>query len=143
PELFNVIGYLYGGSGGVFNLPDYRGRFFRGTASTTEQDPGLEDRKPPQGGNKSTVGSTQDYMVQLHEHQYNFFEGAAVAQEGSQAYLPAASAEDTTLLFDRDGRDITKEATETRPKNIYVYFIIKFTSGPVRIGEGVQGPFFK
>ncbi len=30
PELFTAIGYLYGGSGATFNLPDLRGEFIRG-----------------------------------------------------------------------------------------------------------------
>ena len=30
PELFNAIGYIYGGSGDDFNLPDLRGQHLRG-----------------------------------------------------------------------------------------------------------------
>ncbi len=30
PELFNAIGYLYGGAGANFNVPDLRGEFIRG-----------------------------------------------------------------------------------------------------------------
>ncbi|NBV15060.1 phage tail protein [Janthinobacterium sp.] len=30
PELFVVLGYLYGGADGQFGLPDYRGAFLRG-----------------------------------------------------------------------------------------------------------------
>ncbi len=30
PELFNAIGYLYGGAGATFNVPDLRGEFVRG-----------------------------------------------------------------------------------------------------------------
>ncbi|MCX7290641.1 phage tail protein [Janthinobacterium sp.] len=30
PELYAALGYLYGGSGGQFQLPDYRGCFLRG-----------------------------------------------------------------------------------------------------------------
>ena len=34
PELFNAIGYIYGGNGNQFNLPDTRDEFIRSTGST-------------------------------------------------------------------------------------------------------------
>jgi microcystin-dependent protein len=40
PELFNAIGYLYGGSGTSFQLPDLRGEFIRGAALTGTVDVG-------------------------------------------------------------------------------------------------------
>ena len=49
PALFQVIGYTYGGSGGSFNLPDFRGRLPMGdgvgtglTARSVGQTPGAE-----------------------------------------------------------------------------------------------------
>src|SRR4249919_2732418 len=40
PELFNAIGYIYGGSGNNFNLPDLRGKFLYGSSSATLADLG-------------------------------------------------------------------------------------------------------
>lgn len=40
PELFNAIGYLYGGAGASFNVPDLRGEFIRGAAGTGTVDAG-------------------------------------------------------------------------------------------------------
>ena len=33
PDLFAVLGYIYGGAGGVFNVPDFRGRVGVGSSS--------------------------------------------------------------------------------------------------------------
>ena len=35
PDLFEAIGYRYGGAGNQFTLPDYRGRFLRGLGTRT------------------------------------------------------------------------------------------------------------
>lgn len=39
PELFTAIGYLYGGSGANFNVPDLRGEFIRGVDLARGADP--------------------------------------------------------------------------------------------------------
>lgn len=40
PQLFNVLGYTYGGSGNKFKLPDLRGEFLRGFDGNRGIDPG-------------------------------------------------------------------------------------------------------
>ena len=40
PELFNAIGYLYGGAGANFNVPDLRGEFVRGVDNGKGLDAG-------------------------------------------------------------------------------------------------------
>ncbi len=40
PELFNAIGYLYGGAGSNFNVPDLRGEFVRGLDAARGVDAG-------------------------------------------------------------------------------------------------------
>src|ERR1035437_8428703 len=40
PELFAAIGYLYGGSGAAFNVPDLRGQFVRSYDDGRNVDPG-------------------------------------------------------------------------------------------------------
>lgn len=39
PELFNAIGYTYGGAGAMFNVPDLRGEFIRGIDNGRGADP--------------------------------------------------------------------------------------------------------
>lgn len=40
PELFVVLGYLYGGADGFFNIPDYRGSLLRGAPAPAEGQAG-------------------------------------------------------------------------------------------------------
>lgn len=67
PELFNAIGYTYGGGGSQFNLPDTRDEFIRSTGST------------------NTLGSkTKDTMkkveLNLHSIDHGGFEGAWLSE---------------------------------------------------------------
>lgn len=133
PELFAVLGYLYGGEGDKFNLPDYRGLFLRGVDGDANNDPDKSSRKYVKNKNNPDpydgVGSTQDDALQTHQHTYNV--GAPSAGQGSPASAaptPASqelTGKPTNSLLSNDVR--TSDA-ETRPKNIAVHYIIKFTN---------------
>ena len=133
PGLEVVIGNLYGGSNGRFNLPNYMGYFLRGLATDSTEDPGISYREPATNGTQAGVGSTQGWMVQGHEHEYNNFPGAAtVVDEGTLVAVTSQEAYTTGLYTDDTGTtSLTGE--ETRPKNVYVYYII-YTGLP---GSGV------
>jgi microcystin-dependent protein len=136
-ELYAVIGRLYTASGidkKQFCVPDYRGQFFRTVATTTGQDPGLNERTPPPGGQSGgTVGSTQVQMVQTHQHHYQALEDVVAGESGSGAGVPSPTPSTTTDLLDPSGAALNGE--ETRPKNIYVHHLIKAL--PVTRGIGV------
>lgn len=127
-DLHLAIGGLYTASGtgeGLFQVPDYGGQFLRGVAKDTRQDPGQGVRQPPPGGqSKASVGSTQADMVQTHEHHYQALTGVEVGDAGSGGGVPPAIATATTDLLDGDGVN-TLTGEETRPRNIYVHFLIK------------------
>ena len=63
-ELFAVIGYTYGGSGGTFRVPDLRGQFVRGGDLGRGIDPGR------------TLGSAQGSALGSHTHNYQDAYGA-------------------------------------------------------------------
>ncbi|SFD26712.1 Microcystin-dependent protein [Chitinophaga sp. CF118] len=125
PDLFRVIGYTYGGSNGSFNLPDYRGYFLRGLAVNATQDPGYNNRTAPANGTADGVGSTQLCMVQTHEHDYTNYPGnnAAGGTGGTASQVTKTPAVTTGLYTDDSGKTALS-GEETRPKNIYVNYII-------------------
>ncbi len=136
PELFAVLGYLYGGSGDSFQIPDYRGYFWRGTDAGAGVDKDAGTRTDPAGGSatNSGVGSIQPFAVQAHEHIYLSAETtAAPANSGSAAGAPLGTKQLTnggpTNNLQTPPGDVQVSAYETRPSNIYVNYIIKFTSG--------------
>lgn len=130
PELFAVLGYLYGGSGGSFNIPNYAGYFLRGLNGADGVDPDTASRKAQPGGSQAGVGSTQGFALQTHEHNYTT---AAVATASPSGEVTAATTAGKLLTVDDPATTSGAAAVqvsqyETRPVNIYVNYIIKFTS---------------
>ncbi len=125
PDLFRVIGYLYGGSNGAFNIPDYRGYFLRGLAVNSEQDPGYNDRIAAANGSATGSGSKQPCMVQVHEHGYTDYPGtqATGGTSGAASQVTMNNTYTSGLYTDEKGTT-SLSGEETRPKNIYVNYII-------------------
>jgi hypothetical protein len=124
PELFNVLGYLYGGENGTFNLPDLQGKFLRGVGKDTASK---ENRtKASKYGREIGVGSTQDFAMQNHKHQY------------IKPDLTGAGGQGTAIISNSNGLTsyptdsypeipgkIKVSDRETRPVNTFIYFLIK------------------
>lgn len=122
--LFNAIGTIWGGDGvNGFAVPDLRGLFLRGVADVATTDPDKESRTPSRedlkasGNRGNQVGSKQADVFASHTHWYtDRQEGAGNQADGGN-----------DIGLDKRPR-LQTEATggnETRPKNAYVYYIIK------------------
>lgn len=124
PELFNVLGYIYGGSGENFNLPNFAdGKFMRaiggnaaalGAAQVDAIDINslqLRSIVTDNLGNRNAYGTTgNDYRAV----QYTY--SATGADIG---YKSVAGKEDKPIFA------TSKPANETRPYNMAVVVIIK------------------
>jgi microcystin-dependent protein len=126
--LYEVIGtaYGFGNNSTTFNLPDMRGMFLRGVSGDSEKDADAETRLPlKEGGNSGNqVGSYQSDEFESHKHGLSAFITLAVGSSSAApgAFQPADN-------FTSDTRPNAMSATggnETRPKNIYVNYIIKY-----------------
>ena len=99
-ELFDVIGYTYGGSGQNFNLPNFAdGKFMRGI-----------------GGNAAALGTSQQDEIKSHTHGVGQQPGVGQSNNGG------------TGGFVGQNSYIQSGATggnETRPYNMAVVVIIK------------------
>lgn len=134
PMLFVAIGNLYGGNGQeTFCLPDYRGYFLRCTDDGRGVDPDAKDRTPPIGGNYPGVGSIQDDAVQNHQHAYQFaslgnstmqFQGGDKPGTATPTGSGDPALPDSVSPDNPDG-ELARISSETRPRNIYVNYIIK------------------
>jgi microcystin-dependent protein len=125
--LFSAIGVAFGAGDAVntFALPDMRGRFLRGVngTATPPNDPDMDSRTASNtGGNiRNNVGSVQDDEFSSHTHPPTttggFIEGAPpgtfTVQSGANFAMIAQTATGVA------------GGKETRPKNVYVNFIIK------------------
>lgn len=131
-ELFEAIGAIHGGDADEhFRVPDYRGRFLRGWDHGAGRDPQARERKPASDGDINVgnrgdnVGSLQDDDFTRHGHHFltRFLE----AQGGNG--FGGGGTESNSGQPDTWPHNIgTTEAggSETRPKNVYVTYIIKY-----------------
>ena len=128
--LFDAIGTAFGGDGTTtFNLPDLRGQFLRGVDMGANVDPDASSRtaQATNGNSGGNVGSRQGAGLQNHQHNwdYNF---AFITENGDN--LPVQLA-DSSGDYNHDGLKGRKPTTnvdgggnETRPTNVYVYYLI-------------------
>lgn len=130
--LFSAIGTAHGSASAThFNIPDYRGRFLRGLDNGS-RDPNSATRTAMNVGGSigSNIGSIQDDAFQGHWHQSlystnrntNSTFDTRLSNTGEN-FIDLDSTRDPIS----DGVNGTpKTSSETRPKNAYVNFCIKF-----------------
>ena len=115
--LFNVIGVAWGNGNGTttFNLPDLRGAFLRGVAGSSTRDPDKTTRTAMNTGGNSgnNVGSYQADELESHYH-------SIIGNNGINAGGTSHGGTSGTFNSGATG------GNETRPKNAYVFYIIKY-----------------
>lgn len=123
PDLYAAIGDAWGGDGGTnFNLPDLRGQFMRGVDNGSGVDPDVAGRTALNAGGNTgdAVGSYQDHQFEDHTHSLNRGEhhvnGANFSQSPNDHTYPTNTSLPTS----------GNHGSETRPKNAYVLFMIKY-----------------
>ena len=118
--LFTAIGIIWGAGdlASTFNLPDLRGRFLRGVDNGAGIDPDAAGRTLLHfGGNTGdAVGSYQLDEFGTHYHKYG---SSARTGDDSGNGIGDADAGSTFNSASNGGN-------ETRPKNAYVNYIIKY-----------------
>ena len=115
-ELFQAIGYTFGGSGATFNVPNFQGAFLRGASTQTV------------GGvayTAAAVGTAQQDAVQtpLTASNQGFRDcGAGTRSCISRTIIGTDPVDTGTGVLPR----FTRTATENRPMNYSVYYYIKY-----------------
>ncbi len=150
-DLFDVIGVAFGEpNDSTFNLPDLRGRFVRGVDHGAGNDPDARLRKASnKGGNTDNkVGSYQLDNIQTHSHQWGKGEGekyddidlyswnkeskrVMALNRKTHSQLDRGSLDDDYMDVEKGSfwtelvPSVVYPKTETRPKNVYVNWIIR------------------
>jgi len=118
-RLFNTIDSVWGNGNGstTFHIPDLRGQFLRGVSGTSSNDPDASIRtsKNSNGNSGNNVGSFQSDELKSHNHTIPISGGNSASSNygGYGTYSNLNTTNNTG-------------GSETRPKNAYVYYIIKF-----------------
>ncbi|MDA0778526.1 MAG: phage tail protein [Bacteroidetes bacterium] len=122
PELYTAIGTTWGTEDEThFNLPDLRGVFVRGRDHGTDIDPDAGDRIENKvgGATGDNVGSYQIDQFKSHSHTTTI---------GVERYDQTNQQEGLAFEGPDGNRDFLSSAeggNETRPKNVYVMYVIK------------------
>ncbi|MEH2201502.1 tail fiber protein [Nostoc sp.] len=145
PELFEIIGTLHGGDPTkTFMLPDLRGRFVRGVDDGIGRDPDAKSRtaSAPGGNTGDNVGSVQEDRMQGHTHKdtghehesWHYF-GKSEAEGNGAEYTDSSNRGNKRSNSNKGYAQLggpvelsygsPRYGNETRPKNIYLNYIIK------------------
>jgi microcystin-dependent protein len=130
-DLYTAIGTTWGaltnGSGGAgsthFRVPDLRGEFLRGFDNGTGNDPDASSRT---GGD--AVGSSQGQALQRHNHGLQIYGGGS----GNYRLNVSVTGDGNATAFDQPDQVMNTSgyygtwSTETRPRNKYVQYCIKY-----------------
>jgi microcystin-dependent protein len=119
-SLFAVVGNNFGAGDGTttFHLPDFRGRFLRGTDGGAGRDPDRVSRTAMNSGGNTgdNVGSMQGDAFRAHSHGITLQVFSNAGSAGAMAANPGST---TTVNSNTTG------GQETRPLNANVNYIIK------------------
>ena len=155
PRLYSAIGTAWGAGytniagvqvklpGTDFNLPDLRGVFLRGVngdKADAFQDPDANSRTNFLAGNQgNAVGSLENEGLFAHfHHLFSEAKGYGGFDSGSDTYIARWADQNATLGYmmtrpeslpgpaPMTGRSSVVGGSETRPKNAYVNYIIKY-----------------
>ena len=134
-NLYNTIGYVWGGSGANFNVPDLRGMFVRGTGTNAAYPTAV-------GGSIGSSGHQNDQFQghyhsindPQHQHTYTVASGSQAAQlingpscGASSSNTGYASTGITVTAPTNDGTNgVPRTGSETRPQNYALWYIIKY-----------------
>lgn len=134
PELFNVIGTLYGAADAThFNLPDYRGRFLRAWADGQSDDPDRASRTKPAAtgatiSNGDYVGTEQADQFKTHQHTIDQI-GQGTAWNAPYYGLVYQYSNGTNYYAAGGYTNYTGATNQTHPMNTSVMYCIKYTLG--------------
>lgn len=161
-DLFQAVGYAWGGANNMFNLPDLRGQFLRGADLGSGGDPNAAARTAmnPGGNTGGNVGSVQSDQFAEHNHgggnhNHTFShlwivnntgnpDGALDSHTGTtqnRRYWRGNVTE--TFTTHASGEIIQNQGgAETRPKNAAVNYVICYSSALVDFITEETDPIF-
>lgn len=119
-----LLGNRIGGTGvpgGTFKVPDLRGYFLRGLDTGATVDPDSASRTYNGGGPGAVIGSYQTDQYQSHTHttNFDFLRGSTSADTAGPG--PNNQGPGNTNFTANNQNSVT----ESRPKSVYVEYIIK------------------
>jgi len=126
-RLFAALGVASGSADGAttFNLPDLRGMFLRGLDGSAGVDPDKAARTAakPGGNAGNALGSLQQDQFGRHTHANGNFSRLLQVNGANTTVSTGSAAGEPDIV--NSFPELPAGGNETRPKNIYVNYIIK------------------
>jgi microcystin-dependent protein len=130
PELFAVIGTYWGGPAPeTFNVPDLRGVVLRGVNGSSadafsDPDNTVRISRHTGGAIGNSVGSYQADEFKSHKHQWKYYQEQD--DQGTGGSYNEFTFSQAGTIPDANQPVLATGGSETRSKNAYVNFIIKY-----------------
>lgn len=125
-QLYNLIGGIWGPvKNGHFYLPDFRGYFLRGVDNNMGRDPDSANRTPLGSGGPADIGSYQPDQFQAHQHQTDMNSRNDWPGCGDGGSKAVTNEDYTNNPRSTQGPISGNYGAETRPKNVYVQWLIR------------------
>jgi microcystin-dependent protein len=124
--LFAVVSDDFGNGDGstTFNLPDLRGEFIRGWDHGATNDPDSGSRLDRGDGvTGDRIGTTQADEIESHTH---IFPSVPYIMEGGTGLSDNGGSQRGQSNLNTKTLGSTGGSTETRPRNVYMMYLIKF-----------------
>lgn len=122
-DLYRALRGTFGQTGDLFNIPDCRGMFVRGVDEGKGKDPDASTRvaQAPGGNSGDKAGSVQGDMFRSHTHTIS------VNVSGNPDGWDDYGRNYWSNTWDSSNPSTQASGgNETRPVNVYMYYIIKF-----------------
>ena len=137
PDLFDAIGVNAGNGDGstTFNLPDFRGMFPRGVSGDSGNDPNANERYNEFGGNQGNdVITYQDHAIPNVQGTVSGVESHGMVATGpfrltEERGIGTGKSDWDNYIVEFNLANVFDQrnlSIEARPKNVSVYFIIKY-----------------
>lgn len=129
PNLFAAIGAAWGDASDDgftetdFRLPEMRGLFLRGVDHGAGNDPNAGSRMATGVFSGSVVGSRQSDAFKAHAHDLY---GMGDADERGDHWNYIGPGHNSSVKIYNNNPIKNKGGSETRPKNVYVNYVIKY-----------------
>ncbi len=137
PDLFAAIGTIYGAGDGstTFKLPNYKGRFLRGRANGSGNDPDRASRTDRGDGTTGDAVGTKQTSAQqkitgsvtgiLNQTSNGLAAGGSFAPTGTGQHQTGTQPSNSNGSFNIDSSRQVRTSLEARPTNINVNYLIK------------------
>ena len=127
-DLFSAIGYVFGGSGSSFNLPDLRERFIRGAGAVHSLGTSESDSNQSHSHAVSLSGGSHGHRLRASGASSSNYWTVTAGTSLYNAYSDGSSGTPMVELssHSHSGDTASQGSSECKPKNLTLVYLIRY-----------------